>query len=338
VGESIVDTNVAMRRLITAYRLSLCVGAAVKLGIPEHLAGQTRTADELARLSNAHAPSLKRLLRALVAMEVLREDGSGHYALTALGRELRSDRMAPMAQLFSGEPHLTSWMHMDYSIKTGERSFDHVHGERTWDYYANHSEHGAIFDAAMAAITAPVSPAVAEAYDFSRFARIADIGGGDGTLLVEILKRHPSARGLLFDLPGVAARATQKLSAAGLGGRCEIVAGSFLETVPAGCDVYLMKSIVHDYDDVEARTLLKHCRNAIADSGAPLLIIERVLPEHTGPDDLDSVLSDLNMLTNTGGLERSQQEFAALLETERFRPQRVIPTRTPFAINEALPV
>src|ERR1700674_512698 len=331
------DNRVAMSRLIRSYRQARCVGVAVEFGLAERLAEAPRTAADLAAEVGAHAPLLRRLLRALVAIGVVAQDGSDRYSLTPLGEEMKQDRLGPSARFFNSEHHLQSWLHLDHSIKTGERSFDFVYGVRNWDYYVTHPAEAAIFDAAMSSITGPVSRAVAAAYDFSRFQVVADIGGGDGTLLTEILHRYPSVKGLLFDLPPVVERARKKLADSGLLDRCEVMGGSFLEKVPPGASIYMMKTIIHDWEEPSVGTILQRCRTAIGESGAPLLLIERVLSEKIGPEDMDDLLADLDMLANPGGQERTRSEYEALLERAGFRVERIMPTPTPFKIVESVP-
>jgi len=327
-----------MTRLIRAYRQSSCIAVAVEIGLAERLASGPRTATDLAADTGAHAPSLRRLLRALVAMGVVTEDGSGRYSITPLGEEMRQDRLGPTSRFFNSGHHQQSWLHLDHSIRTGERAFDHVYGMRNWDYYKTYPAEAAIFDGAMSSITGPVSKAVAAAYDFSRFPVVADLGGGDGTLLSEILHRYPSIRGVMFDLPSVVERARPKLAAAGLLDRCELVGGSFLENVPQGASIYMMKTIIHDWEEPAVSTILERCRAAIGDSGAPFLVIERVLHEKIGPEDLDDLLADLDMLANPGGQERTEPEYTDLLHRAGFKLERIIPTPTPFKIIEARPV
>jgi hypothetical protein len=327
-----------MARLIRGYRQSRCVGVAVELGLAERLAAGSRTAEELAAEVGAHAASLRRLLRALVAIGVVTDDASGRYSITPFGEELRQDRLGPTALFFHSDHSWQTWLRLDHSIKTGERAFDHVYGMRNWDWYAEHPAEARIFDAAMSSMTRPVSAAVAEAYDFSGCNVVADIGGGDGTLLIEILRRYPSARGVLFDLPDVVERGRNKVRAAGLLDRCDLMGGSFLEAVPMGASVYTMKWIIHDWEEPAVSTILARCRAAVGDSGAPLLLIERVLPEKVGPADLDDVLADLEMLTSPGGQERTEAEYTALLKRAGFKLERIIPTPTPVKILEAVPV
>jgi hypothetical protein len=335
---SAADNRIAMARLIRGYRQSRCVGVAVELGLAERLADGPRTADALAAEVSAHLPSLRRLLRALVAIGVVAEDASGRYSITPLGEELRQDRLGPAARFFQSDHSWQAWLRLDHSIRTGERAFDFVYGMRNWDWYATHPAEAGIFDAAMSTMTRPVSLAVAETYDFSRYQVVADIGGGDGTLLTEILRRYPSVRGLLFDLPNVVERGRSKVAAAGVLDRCEIVGGSFLEAIPSGASAYVMKWIIHDWEEPAVSTILSRCRQAVGDSGAPLLLIERVLAEQVGPEDLDDLLADLEMLTNPGGQERTEAEYGALLKGAGFKLERIIPTPTPVKILESVPV
>lgn len=313
--------------LIVAYRAGACVHAAAELGLPDLLAPRPQTADELAAATGANRNALHRLLRALVALEVLAQDGD-RFQLTPMGEELRESRLGGAARFFGREPVWGTWGALKHSVLTGERAFDHVHGMRNWEYYKSHPEAAARFDGAMRAMTSGISPAVAGAYDFSRFRVVVDVGGGDGTLLAEILRAHPGVRGILFDRPDVVARAQQPA--------LEKIGGNFMEKVPEGGDAYLMKSIIHDWDDAEALQILRRCREAMRDD-ATLLVVERVLPETIGPADLEALLGDLNMLTGPGGRERTEAEFADLLQGAGLRLQRVVPTGTPWNILEAIP-
>jgi hypothetical protein len=335
---SATDNRTAMTRLIRGYRQSRCVGVAVELGLAERLAAGPRSAEDLAAEVGAHAPSLRRLLRALIAIGVVDEDASSRYSMTEFGQELRQDRLGPAARFFQSDHTWQAWLRLDHSVKTGERAFDHVYGMRNWDWYATHPAEAMVFDAAMSANTGPVSVAVATAYDFSRFELVADIGGGDGTMLIEILRRYPTVRGLLFDLPNVVERGRNKVAAAGLLDRCEIVGGSFLEAVPPGASIYMMKWIIHDWEEPAASTILSRCREAVGDSSTPLLLIERVLAQTVGPEDLDDLLSDLEMLTSPGGQERTEAQYSTLLKGVGFQLERIIATPTPVKILESVPV
>lgn len=333
----VADARVAANRLISAYRQSQCVGAFADLGLAEHLSAGFFDAAALAAAARAHEPSLRRLLRALTAMQVVAVDGDGRYSLTPVGEHLRGDRLGPSARMFTSPTHWASWARLDHSVRTGERAFDLVHGMRNWHYYATHPEAGALFDAAMSANTGPIAKAVIAAYDFSPFGLVADIGGGEGTLLAEVLEAHAGTRGLLFDRPDVIARGRQLLAERGLSDRCETVGGSFFESVPRAADAYVVKSILHDWEDSDASIIVGRIREA-AEPGAVLLVIDRVLPDTAGPEDLEALLMDLEMLVNTGGLERTESEFRALLAGSGFRLHRVVGTTTPNSVLEAVAV
>ena len=326
------ETTEAMWRLIIGFRSSRALGVAVELGIPKFLSRHPHTAAQLAGDTGAHEPSLLRLLRTLVALGLLAEDESGRFSLTAAGEEMREDRLGPLIRFLLHDLDWSTWGRLDYSIKTGKRAFDLVHGMRNWEYYASHPKEAAIFDAAMQALTRPVAEDVARLYDFSGMKTVADIGGGDGTMLLAILRRHPHMRGILVDRPDVVERAGRRFEEVGLIERVQLAGGSFFESVPSGADAYLMKSILHDWEDDEAVAILRRCREA---GGSRLLVVERLLSERIGPDDIGTVLSDLNMLVNPGGRERTVAEYAELFERGGFRYERTIDIPPQFHILEA---
>jgi SAM-dependent methyltransferase len=331
------DPRLAVNRLVNAYRQSQCLRVAVRLQIPEGLADGSKTAADLADECGAHEPSLKRLLRALVALEILGEEQPGRYGLTVLGEQLRADLLGPIAELFNSPVYWEAWVNLEHSVRTGDRAFDYTFGMRDWDYFAAHPDVGARFDAAMAANTGPVSKAVVSAHDFSRSAVVADIGGGDGTLLAEVLRRHQHIRGVLFDRPAVIERARARLREQGLADRVEFVGGSFLESVPPGADTYVLKSIIHDWMDSDAAIILARTRAAV-EPGTHLVIVERVVPDQAGPDGLEVFLMDLNMLVNNGGCERTGDEYRSLLAAAGFRLDRVISTAAGQSVLEAVAV
>ncbi len=324
-----------MARLGNSYRQSQCLRVAVELRLPELLTPGPKSSAELATLTSAHEDSLRRLLRALAAMQVLVEEPSDHFALTSLGEQLRSDRLGPAVDLFNSPLYWKVWQSLDHSVRTGGRAFDHVHGMRDWDYYASHPQDGRRFDAAMSANTGPVTKAVVAAYDFSRYRHIADIGGGEGTLLCELLRAYPDIQATLFDRADVVERAQKRLRDEGLADRVEFVGGSFFDSMPTGADAYVMKSIIHDWSDEEAIRILSCCRTAV-DPGVHLILIERVLPERATPDGLEIFMMDLNMLVNTGGRERTETEYRELLGAARFRLQTVVTTDVQVAVLEAV--
>jgi hypothetical protein len=303
--------TVALRRLVNGYQVTQAIHVAATLGIADLLRDGPRASDDLARATDSHAPSLHRVLRALAAVGVLHEGDDGCFALTAIGECLRSDASEPVGgwAAFVGRPyHFQAWSALLHGVRTGESPFRSVYGTDVWEYRAAHPEESAIFDGAMTAIMRRANAHVLEAFDFGRFATVVDVGGGRGAFLRAVLDANPATRGILLDQPHVIA---------GLDGgeRCEVVAGSFFETVPAGADAYLLKTVLHDWEDDEALLILARCRAAIPDHGA-LLVVERDLGAPN--EDADAKLSDLNMLVGPGGRERTRDEFAALFATGGF--------------------
>ena len=328
----------ALLQAIVDYPSAQVVHAAARLGLADLLADGPRSVDDLAAATGTHAPSLARLVRALAALGALAEVGGGRVELTPLGAPLRSDVPGSVrdAVLFlAGEWYWRAWGGLLHSVRTGEPAFPAVHGTTAWDYRARHPEEGAIFDAAMTGISGMAADAVARSYDFSRIGVLADVGGGHGELLAAILAAHPSMRGILFDQPQVVAGARRLLERAGVADRCEVVGGSFFEAVPGGADAYLLKSVIHDWDDPEAAAILRACRAAVGDKGR-LLVVERVVGPPNEPDP--AKFSDLNMLVELGGRERTAEEYRDLLAGAGFRLVGVTPTGSPFEVVEAAPV
>jgi hypothetical protein len=218
-------------------------------------------------------------------------------------------------------------------VQTGENAFQHVHGKDTWQYRTEHAEEAAAFDNAMRESTARSIGPLLETYDFSRFRHIVDVGGGDGTLLAGILSRCPSATGTLLDLAHVAAKAESAFANAGVANRTSVIEGNFFEQVPVGADAYLLKHVLHDWEDAEALAILRSCRRA-AGENSRLLVIERVVQS---VQDRDTAFSDLNMLVNAGGRERTRDEFANLLSSSAFQVKSVLPLRGSHFAIEASP-
>jgi hypothetical protein len=327
-----------LMRLTNGYQVTQAIQVAAVLGIADLLANGARTSDDLAAATGTHASSLHRVLRALAALGVFREDADRRFSLTPLGQCLRSDAARPVGPWaeFVGTPyHRASWGDLLHTVQTGETAFRHMYGTDIWEYRSREPEAGVLFDRAMTALSRGAAQAVVAAYDFSRFPRIVDVGGGHGAMLAAILASHPSARGVLFDQPNVVAGAAEVLEPAGVADRCEIVGGSFFAAVPGGGDVYLLKAILHDWEDAEAGAILRNCRQA-AGPGATLLVLERVvaLPN----EDPMTKLSDLNMMVMTGGRERTEAEFAALLSAAGFRMTAVVRTGAPISVIESVGV
>lgn len=326
-----------LMRLINGYQVSQALHVAATLGVADHLKDGPKPCDALARACGAHPPSLYRLLRALAAVGVFRETGGKTFSLTPLGVCLAGDEPGSRRDYarWMGTPgQWRPWGDLLHSIRSGEDAARFTFGTDIWTYRARHSEEGTAFDAAMTALSRAEAQAVIEAYDFGRFGYIVDVGGGQGHLLKDILIAYPGARGVLFDRPQVVAVADQVLAPAGLAQRCRVVGGDFFQSVPANGDAYLMKSILHDWDDRAATDILRTCRHTMP-AGATLFAIERVV----GPanEDPGGKFYDLTMLVQYGGLERTREEFRALLAGSGFDLTEVVPTRSPLSILVARP-
>jgi hypothetical protein len=327
-----------LMQLVLAFRVSQALHVAATLGIADRLAAGPRTAADLARATGTHPRALYRLLRAVASVGVLAEDGAGAFALTELGQYLRADHPQSVhgSAVYQGHPTMWgTWQHLRHSVTTGEPAFRHLYGVDPWAYRAQHPDAGAVFDRAMTSNSLQVRDAVVAAYDFAAARTVVDVGGGNGALLAAILAAHPEARGVLFDQPHVVAGAAPLLRAAGVAARCAVAGGDFFEAVPAGGDVYLLKAIVHDWDDAQAAAILRTCRRAMTPE-ARVVLIERVLAPGDAPDP--SKFHDLNMLVMLGGQERTAAEFAALSRAAGFRLTRVLPTAAGVSLLEGQPV
>jgi len=330
-------------RLATAYQASLALHLAARLGLADLLAGGPRSGEDLAAATGTHAPSLRRLLRALAAFGVFREAEGGRFALAPAGECLRDGApgsVRPLVLMWGHEDFRRTWDDLEHCVRTGETAVKHLfgHGD-TFARYAAVPALGAVFNAGMTVMSAMAAEAVVAAYDFSGFGTIVDVGGGHGRLLAGILRATPGAHGMLLDLPSVVEGAPRLLAEAGLGDRCTVVGGDMFAAVPVGGDLYLLKSVVHDWNDERCVAILGNCRRAMGDRAARVLLVERVLPERMEPSPVaqSHALGDLNMLVRAGGRERSEGEFRALLEAAGLRLLRVIPTTTPASLVEAAP-
>jgi hypothetical protein len=307
-----------LKRLINGFQVSQAIHVAATLGVADRLDDGPLTSAELAKMTGSHPGALYRLLRALAATGVFHEDDEGRFSLTPVGAALRKNSpnsRGAWACLIARPPLWESWGQLLHTVRTGENAFLHVHGMDVWEHRAAKPEEGAIFDLAMREGSTVLGEAISAAYDFGGVGRIVDIGGSDGALLACILKRHPQVCGTVFDLPHVVSRAAEVLGAAGVAHRCETAGGSFFDRAPGGGDVYLLKFIIHDWDDAQAASILRCCRNAMG-SQAKLLVIERIIVPPNG--GADGKFSDLNMLVNAGGRERTLREFETLFTAAGF--------------------
>jgi hypothetical protein len=301
------------------------------------LADGPRPVDELAAETQSHASSLYRLLRALSSVGVFTETSLRTFSLTPMAALLRTgtpDSMRSLAIVYNEESY-HAWGHMLHSIRTGEPAFAHRFAMGPFPYFAENPEAGRIFNEAMIGYTHQVANAVVGAYDFSPFRAVVDVGGGYGRLLAAILRSNPAARGILFDVPHVIEAAEGFLSTTGVGERCARVAGDFFAALPDGGDAYVLSQILHDWEDEECLTILRHCRAVMPEDGK-LLVVELVIPPGNEPSF--GKWLDLHMLAIPGGRERTEAEYAALFQEAGFRLTRVIPTPAGPSVVEAAPV
>jgi hypothetical protein len=314
-----------------------------RLSIPDHLASGPRPVAELAALTGTHQPSLYRLLRAAEGLDLVEPGAGGTIRLTAGGQLLRSDTegsIRSLAMLFCGSDVWRSWGQLEFSVRTGTPAYSELLGKSAFDRLSDTRDEQEIFTEAMAEGTRAAAPGVVDSCDLSGTRRLADLGGGNGTLLAALLRANPSLQGLLFDTPAGVTDAPRVLADAGVADRVEIVPGDFFEKISDGCDAYLLKSVIHDWDDERALSILRNCRAAIPPDGS-LLVVEPVLPTGTAAlaGARGMLMSDLNMLVCTGGRERTKDEFRALLADGGFSLETVtkVPPPTAYSVLRAAP-
>ena len=326
-----------MLELLTGHWIAQMLFTVVQLGVPDAIARRALLPDELGRTVGADGAYLRRVLRALAAVGVFAEDARGRFKATPLGRTLCGDTpgsMRDFALMIGDEYNFHSWEALPEAVKQGRTAFDLAYHQPIFEYLRAHPDKDRQFSAAMASISGTQNDAVARAYPFGKFAKLVDVGGAHGHLLAAILRRHKKLRGVLYDQPQVVAGAAASgfVTAPGIRERCEVVGGSFFDSVPAGADAYLMKYIIHDWDDAKCARILGHCRDAMA-KGGRVLIVERVIRPGNAPDW--SKWLDINMLVGPGGVERTRREFEALLASAGLSLVRVHPTKSPLSIVEA---
>jgi hypothetical protein len=317
--------------------VSQAIAVAAELGIADLLKNGTKTAAQIARSAKASEDGVYRLLRALGSVGLFAETANRGFRLTRLGKLLRTDSpqaLGAYARFVGHESTWRPWGELCHSVRTGEPAFDHVFAMPIFQYFGKTQEAAAVFDAAMTSISTWESKAVVAAYDFSRIGALVDVAGGQGLMIMTILKANRKMRGILFDLPHVVARATTMLRSGGVAERCQIVSGDFFTSVPQGGDAYIMKHILHDWDDERAIKILRNCHSAM-ERGGKVLIVDPVIPPgnaaHFGK------LLDLEMLALTPrGRERTGAEFRDLLQRSGFKLRRVVPTETHLSVVEGV--
>jgi hypothetical protein len=331
--ENGIPPSVQVFEIAVGFMKAQAIYVAAKLGIADLLKDGPKKVDEIANITGVHSNSLHRLMRALASIGVFAEKDDGSFELTPMASALRSDvpmSLRPYVLLLGDKSWWQPWGELLHSVRTGEAAFDHMFGMGYSEYLEKHPDLAKTFNECMTSVSQAHNPAIVKSYDFSPFRKIVDVGGGHGSLLTQILKANSSVSGILFDLPHVVnsiSNVDVKLS-----GRWEISPGDFFEEVPAGGDAYILKQIIHDWNDELSIKILKNCRQAIA-KDARILVIEGVIEPENAPNILK--LFDLHMLvTAPGGKERTESEFRSLFSAAGFELSRIIPTPSSFCIIE----
>lgn len=323
-----------LNQMIVGSWVTQAIYVAAEIGIADSLAAGPRTAEELAGETQTQGASLYRVLRALASIGIFTEDPEGRFSLTPLGELLKSDAPGSKRSLaiMAGAEFYRSWGGLLSSVATGGAAFDKVFGKPFFHYMSMNPDRWRIYDSAMTGVHDSETIPVLDAYDFAPFRTIVDVGGGNGLALAAILRRHPEARGVLFDLPEVAKRAQELVAGSGVSGRCRFVGGDFFESVPASGDAYLLRHVIHDWEDREAVAILEKCRDAMRPGGR-VLVVESVIP--SGNEPCFGKWLDLMMLV-VGGRERTKEQYAELFSMAGLRLARIVPTAHEVSVIEGV--
>ena len=328
------DPGQQLLQLAFGYSVSICINVVARLKIADLLKDGPRPTSELAAATSVQEDALYRVLRALASFGIFVETAPRSFALTPAAEALRTGNPLYDLIVWISDPfHFRIYADAMHSVRTGQPCADRVLGKPIFDYFPSDPQESEVFNPAMVSMTAMVIPAVLEAYDFSGIGTLVDVAGGHGSVLAGILEKYPQMRGILFDLEHVVAGAKPRLERLGLAGRVQLASGDFFQTVPTGGDAFVMKHIIHDWDDARALTILQNCRKA--SPKAKVILLEAVLP--SGNELHFGKLLDLEMLTLPGGRERTEEEFRALFAQACYRLTRVVPTKSPLSVIEAVP-
>ena len=325
-----------LRTLIFGHWQTPAIYVAAKLGLADKIAAGTDRPETLAAETGTHARSLYRLLRALATIGIFAEEPDGRFSLTPMAECLRGDHPSALWALATifGEEYYACYGRLIDSVRTGEVVFDKIFGAPIFDYLAEHPEQARDFDEAMVGVHGLETAAMLQAYDFSPFRLLADLGGGNGSLLAAVLKKHKSLQGMLVDRGHVIRRAHERLKAARVLKRCQLIEGDFFESVPAGADAYLTRHVIHDWDDERSITILKNIRKVLPEYGK-VLVIEAIVEPGNAPATVKAI--DLTMLVGPGGQERTAAEYEQLFAASGLKLSHIVPTRTDACVIEAVP-
>lgn len=330
------DLTVQIIEISRGYMAATCLYAVAKLKIADFIADGPKPVSEIARASKTNEDALFRIMRALATINVFREIAPRTFVNTPISETLRSDVPGSSrdAVLFMVDRlHLDIYSELAHTVETGEPVFEKITGMKPFEFFQRNDEENKLFNAAMTSISARTIQTVLEFYDFGESGTLADLGAGHGALLTAILQKHRGLRGIAFDLPHVVAGAKPVVESMGLAQRCEIVGGDFFKAVPAA-DTYVMKSIIHDWNDERAIAILENCGSAMRGAGAKVVLIE--MPVGPANDPGLAKWIDIEMLAVAGGRERTEEEYAALFAKAGLRLNRVVRGPGPNAAIEAV--
>jgi O-methyltransferase/methyltransferase family protein len=324
-------------QVATGYMASSCLYAAITLDVADHLAAGPKTAAELAKASGANEDALYRILRLLASLGIFEETAPRTFALTPAADLLRRDApgsLRGMAVFLPDPTHYRIYGNIMESLSTGKPCADTTLGMPVFEYLAKDQAYSQVFNDAMTALSAPVAGAAIEAYDFSGIGTLVDVAGGHGEVLMSILKANPTMRGILADLGHVVDGAKPRIASAGLSGRMQAVACDFFKAVPEGGDAYIMKHIIHDWDDERASVILRNIGAAMGSKTGKVILLESVIAAGGAPD-LGKFI-DIEMLVFPGGRERTAEEFRSLFDRAGFSLTKIVPTKSPLSVVEAI--
>lgn len=329
--------NLQLMQIMGGSVLARAVSAIAEFGVADLIElGTSRPAAGLAAATGCHEQTLYRCMRYLASHGIFEETAPGSFALTPLAAALRTDQEGSfragarmLGRMFPAVAELEN------TLRDGENGIVKSFGAPLFEYLPSHPELAAIFDAGMTAIHGSETPAMLETFDFSGIGTLADVGGGNGSLLTSVLQKFPAMKGILFDLGHVIERATANVAAAGLSERCQVREGNFFESFPAGADAYLMRHIIHDWNDDQSIQILKNCRAAIPPNGR-LFLVEAVVPLGNEPSPAKEF--DMAMLIYPGGMERTEAEYQALFAASGFELVGVTPTPSAVSVVEGRPI
>jgi O-methyltransferase domain/Dimerisation domain len=324
-------------QVATGYMASSALYLAISLNVADQLASGPQEVSELARAAGANEDALYRILRLLVSLGVFAQPGPRRFALNPAAELLRKDvpgSLRGMAVFLPDPFHFRVYAELMHSVMTGQPAGDKALGMPVFEYLSKNPAYSAVFNDAMTALSAPVVGAAIEAYDFNAVGTLVDVAGGHGEVLMSILKACPKVRGILADVDHVIEGAKPRIAAAGLSDRCQAVAIDFFKSVPAGGDAYIMKHIIHDWDDDRASIILANIAKAMGSTRGKVLLLEAVLRGDNEPDF--GKLLDIEMLALPGGRERTADEFKTLFARSGFELTKVVPTKSPLSVVEAV--